>query len=48
VPAVDCVTPLIIRFHDEPNIGRVLDPFGWAERIVVVESLSQDPTPEIT
>jgi glycosyltransferase involved in cell wall biosynthesis len=41
------VTPLIITHNEEANIGRALARLTWAERIVVVDSLSTDGTTEI-
>lgn len=41
------VTPLILTFNEEANIGRTLRALGWAERIVVVDSFSGDGTVEI-
>lgn len=41
------VTPLILTFNEEANIGRVLDRLDWAERIVVVDSYSTDDTLDI-
>jgi glycosyltransferase involved in cell wall biosynthesis len=41
------ITPLILTYNEEPNIGRVLEKLRWAERIVVVDSHSTDRTAEI-
>lgn len=38
------ITPLIITYNEEPNITRVLDQLGWAQRIVVIDSGSTDAT----
>ena len=41
------VTPLILTFNEEANIGRSLAGLAWADRIVVVDSGSNDRTLEI-
>lgn len=41
------ITPLILTYNEEPNIGRVLEKLRWAERIVVVDSDSTDRTAEL-
>jgi glycosyltransferase involved in cell wall biosynthesis len=41
------VTPLIITYNEESNIGRTLERLGWARRIVVIDSGSGDKTLEI-
>jgi len=38
------VTPLILTYNEEANIGRTLDRLTWAERIVIVDSYSTDAT----
>ena len=38
------VTPLILTFNEEANIGRTLAGLGWARRIVVIDSGSTDAT----
>lgn len=38
------VTPLILTFNEEANIGRVLDELSWADRVVVIDSFSTDAT----
>lgn len=44
---LDDVTPMIITYNEEPNIGRVLERLAWAKDIVVVDSFSSDRTLEI-
>lgn len=44
---LDQVTPLILTYNEEPNIGRVLKGLDWAKRIVVVDSFSTDRTLDI-
>lgn len=44
---LDDITPVIITFNEEANIGRTLAPLGWARDIVVVDSGSTDATLEI-
>jgi glycosyltransferase involved in cell wall biosynthesis len=41
------VTPLILSFNEELNLGRTLQALTWAERIVVFDSGSTDRTREI-
>jgi len=41
------ITPLILTWNEEANIGRVLRRLDWAARIVVVDSGSRDRTLEI-
>lgn len=41
------VTPLILTYNEEANIGRVLERLTWAPRIVVVDSFSTDATLDI-
>ncbi len=47
MPALDRVTPLILTLDEEPNIDRVLEHLRWAPRIIVLDSFSQDRTPDI-
>lgn len=41
------ITPVILTYNEEANIGRVLDRLTWAQSIVVVDSFSTDRTAEI-
>ncbi len=41
------ITPLILTFNEEANIGRVLERLTWASRVVVLDSFSTDRTLEI-
>jgi glycosyltransferase involved in cell wall biosynthesis len=41
------ITPLILTLNEGPNIGRTLEQLRWASDIVVVDSFSDDGTPEI-
>jgi glycosyltransferase involved in cell wall biosynthesis len=41
------ITPVILTFNEEQNIGRVLEQLRWANTIVVVDSFSTDRTLEI-
>ena len=41
------VTTLILTHNEAPNIGRTLEQLRWASDIVVVDSFSNDGTPEI-
>lgn len=47
MPTLDRVTPLILTYDEEPNIGRTLERLTWADRVVVVDSGSEDRTEEI-
>jgi glycosyltransferase involved in cell wall biosynthesis len=38
------VTPVVLTYNEEPNIGRCLDALRWAKRVVVVDSGSTDAT----
>lgn len=44
---LDQITPLILTFNEEPNIGRVLERLTWAKKVVVLDSGSTDRTREI-
>lgn len=44
---LDQITPLILTYNEAPNIGRTLDKLAWADRVVVIDSFSQDSTLEI-
>ncbi len=44
---LDQITPLILTFNEEPNIGRVLEKLTWASEVVVLDSGSTDRTREI-
>ena len=41
------VTPLILTYNEETNIDRTLGRLTWAERVVVVDSYSEDETVDI-
>ena len=45
--STDRITPIILAFNEEPNIGRCLSRLEWAARVVVVDSGSTDRTREI-
>ena len=38
------ITPLILTFNEEANIGRALERLAWAERVIVLDSFSTDGT----
>jgi glycosyltransferase involved in cell wall biosynthesis len=44
---IDNITPLILTFNEAPNIDRTLQRLNWAERIVVIDSYSNDETLEV-
>lgn len=41
------ITPLVLTYNEAPNIGRTLEKLDWANRIVVIDSFSDDQTLEI-
>src|SRR5262245_59962445 len=41
---LDKITPLILTYHEAPNIARTLAALSWAGEIVVVDSFSDDDT----
>jgi glycosyltransferase involved in cell wall biosynthesis len=41
------ITPMILTFNEEANIGRTLEKLTWAKRILIVDSGSIDRTLEI-
>jgi glycosyltransferase involved in cell wall biosynthesis len=43
----DQITPLILTWNEEANMGRVLEKLRWAREVVVVDSGSTDRTREI-
>lgn len=43
----ETITPLILTWNEQANIGRVLDRLSWAKEIVVVDSGSTDATLEM-
>src|SRR5690349_23826295 len=44
---LDEITPVILSFNEAPNIGRTLERLVWANRVVVVDSFSDDETGSI-
>jgi glycosyltransferase involved in cell wall biosynthesis len=45
--APDNITPLLLTFDEEANIGRTLDSLRWANEVVVLDSGSTDQTEAI-
>ncbi len=41
---IENITPLILTWNEEANIGRVLNRLAWAKEIVIVDSGSTDKT----
>jgi glycosyltransferase involved in cell wall biosynthesis len=41
------ITPMILTFNEEANIGRTLAKLAWAKRILIIDSGSTDRTIEI-
>jgi glycosyltransferase involved in cell wall biosynthesis len=44
---LQAITPVVITFNEEPNIGRTLARLTWARRVVMVDSGSTDATLEL-
>lgn len=44
---LDRITPVLLTYNEELNIGRTLAQLKWAREIVVVDSFSTDSTAEI-
>ena len=44
---LSAITPVVLTFNEEPNIGRTLERLPWAKRVVLVDSGSSDRTVEI-
>ncbi|MGH1395938.1 MAG: glycosyltransferase family 2 protein [Trichormus sp.] len=47
VSMLEQITPLILTYNEEPNIGRTLECLTWAKKIIVIDSYSTDKTLEI-
>ncbi|SRR6266542_1172602 len=45
---LDNVTPVILTYNEEPNIGRTLESVRWAKEVIVVDSGSDDQTERIS
>lgn len=41
------VTPLVLTYNEQENIGRTLAALSWAQEVVLVDSFSNDATLEI-
>lgn len=41
------ITPVVLTYNEENNIGRCLKKLAWANRVVVVDSFSADRTTEL-
>ena len=41
------ITPVILTYNEQPNIGRVLERLTWANVVIVVDSYSTDETVDI-
>jgi glycosyltransferase involved in cell wall biosynthesis len=41
---LDQITPVILTYDEEPNIGRTLGRLAWARDVVLVDSFSTDAT----
>jgi glycosyltransferase involved in cell wall biosynthesis len=47
VSGLSRVTPVVLTWNEEPNIGRLLADLSWAQTVVVVDSGSTDRTAEV-
>jgi len=43
----DQITPMILAYNEDPNIGRVLERLRWAKDVLVIDSYSTDATLDI-
>lgn len=41
------LTPIVLTYNEEPNIGRTLESLRWAKQVIVVDSGSTDATEKI-
>jgi glycosyltransferase involved in cell wall biosynthesis len=41
------VTPVVLTYNEEPNLGRTLESLRWASNVIVVDSGSTDQTEQI-
>lgn len=41
---IDAITPMILTFNEEDNIGETIGRLSWASKILVVDSFSTDGT----
>ncbi|HEV7681997.1 MAG TPA: glycosyltransferase family 2 protein [Pyrinomonadaceae bacterium] len=41
------VTPVVLTYNEEPNIGRTLESLRWASQVIVLDSGSTDQTEQI-
>ncbi len=46
-PLLSKVTPVVLTYNEEPNIGRTLESLRWASEVVVLDSSSTDQTETI-
>lgn len=44
---LDAITPIVLTFNEEANIGRCLERLAWAREVLVVDSGSTDATAAI-
>ncbi|MBG87093.1 MAG: glycosyl transferase [Verrucomicrobiales bacterium] len=44
---LDEITPMLLTYNEEPNLGRALEKLKWAKQILVLDSFSTDKTKEI-
>lgn len=47
MPNLNNITPVILTYNEEDNLARTLDGVGWAKKIVVFDSGSDDRTIQI-
>ena len=41
------ITPVVLTYNEAPNIRRCLEKLSWAQRVVVVDSISTDDTGQL-
>ena len=44
---MDQITPLVLTYNEAPNIRRCLEKLSWAQRVVVLDSISTDETVQL-
>ncbi len=44
---ITIITPVVLTFNEAPNIARCLEKLSWAQRVVVVDSISTDETAQL-
>ena len=47
IPMQEDITPVVLTYNEAPNIARCLEKLGWAKRVVIIDSGSNDATAQI-